>query len=406
MEKDSDNHGIHSVAGAAESAGGEDVADAADVENYINEKYYRAEPDDFLVVGKKRQYRMSRQRKRSANYQRDYQRITIHKIAHQEGSYFLFCANEMPHYNATALHHAYAKQVDKHNAISTICASCERRVAELIDEIRNCNLRKAITQIFARRRHADFEDVFEFSPRERSKPRQGILVDVFFGVDDAQRQHRNAATNHRGNRRALHAKFWQSKMSEYQRIIAYDVDNIDDNGNAHRIFGHSRAPQRCRKRQPYRLKKRKTSNYPQIRGAVVHKFGGEIHKFEHCLGLQAQKHAHHAAHHGIDQQRDAHDLHEFFLETRADILCAHDARTNGHKLEYQYHKVKQLVVQPNCRHSIVAAALHAGIEMAEHHRIHRAQKHHKGNFHKNRLDIGLQFSLQVGRLRCIIHNLD
>ena len=68
-------------------------------------------------------------------------------------------------------------------------------------------------------------------------------------MDDGEQHHGNAPTGSRGDGSTLDAQLWEPPMSEYEGVVAQDVDDVDNTCNHHRIDDLVGTAQRGRERQ-------------------------------------------------------------------------------------------------------------------------------------------------------------
>ena len=77
-------------------------------------------------------------------------------------------------------------------------------------------------------------------------------------------------------------------MTEYQGIIAKDIQDIDHQDHLHRVMGLVRRSQDCRDRKVDRLEKAETADNTHIGHRIRHQVGPEIHPDQHPLATQKQ----------------------------------------------------------------------------------------------------------------------
>ena len=181
--------------------------------------------------------RVSEYSKDGGEYNGDHDGFLHNIFTHEEsGMGFLF-SDEMPDANGTTLRHGDAEQIGKHDDIDTIGACGKSFDAQHIDEEGNHYLRRTVRKLFAGRRESHLHQIFQFYPRERTEIGNGEAVDMLAEQDDEQENHRHATAESGGNGSTFHTQFGKTELPEDEGIVAYNIENVDNNGYQHRVNG-------------------------------------------------------------------------------------------------------------------------------------------------------------------------
>ena len=128
--------------------------------------------------------RVSEYSKDGGEYNGDHDGFLHYIFTHEEsGMRFLF-SDEMSDANGTTLRHGDAEQIGKHDDVDTIGACGKSFDSQHIDEEGNHYLRRTVRKLFAGGGKADFHQVLQFYPWERTEIGNGEAVDMFAKQDN------------------------------------------------------------------------------------------------------------------------------------------------------------------------------------------------------------------------------
>ena len=199
-------------------------------------------------------------------------------VAQDIGCLVALLADQVTHENVATLCDAQTEQIDEHNHVVTVGSGSQCLVANLVDEEGDDHLRQTIGNVLAHGRYADVQQVSQFLPGDGTEIVQRETGDVYAEVDDGQQYHGDSATGGRGNGSTLDAQLRTAPVTEDERIVAQDVQYIDNARDYHWIDDLVSTAQRGGERQRQSLKERQGSRQSQINQSVVHQLRAESHE--------------------------------------------------------------------------------------------------------------------------------
>ena len=144
--------------------------------------------------------------------------------------------HKMPHQDAAALCNADTKQEYERNHVEAVGAGCQSLVADLIYKIGDHHLRQAVGDILAHGRHADLQQVAQFLPGHRTEIAQWETWDMHLEMDGGEQHHSHGPARCSSDGGTLYTQLRTPPSSEYQGIVAYDVQHVYDTRHHHGIY--------------------------------------------------------------------------------------------------------------------------------------------------------------------------
>ena len=226
----------------------------------------------------------------------------------------------MPDQDVPALHDAHAEEIAEHDAVDRIGTRRQGVRRDPVDEIRDRNLRKAVGELLAHGGESDPEEVAELAPGKRHEPaeREGADVDRRMDAGEEQEAGDAAPGGRPGGPR--HAERGTAPVPEDEQVVAEHIERVGDGRDGHRRLDPSDAAERRAEGEGKRLEERERAGDAQVGRAVRHQVLPQAHQPQDRLRLEEEPGARRQAENGVEEERDADDLHEPLAEPRAVIL--------------------------------------------------------------------------------------
>ena len=143
--------------------------------------------------------------------------------------------HEVSYKDVATLCDTETEQINKHYHVVTICPRGQRLITDLVDEIRDDHLRQAIRNILTHSGNTYVQQVSQFLPRDGTEIVQWKAGDMHLEVDGGKQHHSNSSAGDCGDGCTLDSQLRKAPMSENQRVVAYDVQNVNNTRHYHWI---------------------------------------------------------------------------------------------------------------------------------------------------------------------------